>query len=386
MMKHLKSLIVLTAICSIVAVLMAATNTLTAPIIKKNESAAENAALLEVMPNGTGFSVMDIAEYTLPATVTEIYSEESGGYVMKLETAGYSSGMVIMCGIDNTGKITGAVCLGSGETLGYEKTYGIGAVGLDTATIDTLDTIAGATKTTGGYKNALKDALNAYTILGGGEVDLRSEEEILADNLKAALPEGEGFEDILITEVLDSVDTIYKASNDAGYVYVIGETFVGVNPDGHIHGHVDDPTAMLVSHAFNIMHSSVITEIDTSAYDLSKNILKVGKTSNGNYVFELRAAGYGINGDEYSRTNEYIYLTLAATPEGEIIAVKTTAQHETKGFGSACADKSFYGQFAGKNADTYSDIIIAGATKTTDGYHAAIAKALEAIVIMEGAN
>ncbi len=388
MMKHLKSVIVLTVICSVIAVLMAATNALTSPIIEKNEAAAANEALLEVMPEGTGFEPLDASEYTLPATVSEVYSEASGGYVIKLVTNGYSSGMTIMCGIDNTGKITGAVCLGSSETLGYEKEYGKGAVGLGTDTIDTLDTVAGATKTTGGYKNALKDALNTYIILGGGEVDIRTEEEILADNLSAALPEGEGFEEVFITEVLDSVNAIYKASNDAGYVYVIGETFVGVEPDGHIHGKVDDPTAMLVSHAFAIMHSSVIAPIDVSAYDLPNNILKVSKTSTGNYVFELRAAGFGINGDKwYNPSGEYIYISLAATSDGEIISVKTTAQYETEGIGSVCADKSFYGQFIGKNSDTYKEIdAIAGATYTTNGYKTAVGRALEAIKTLEGAN
>lgn len=388
MMKHLKSVIVLTVICSAVAILMAATNALTAPIIEKNEAAAANEALLEVMPDGTDFEPLDVAEYTLPATVNEVYSEAGGGYVIKLVTNGYSSGMTIMCGIDNTGKITGAVCLGSSETLGYEKTYGDGAVGLGVDTIDSLDTVAGATKTTGGYKNALKDALNTYIILGGGEVDIRTEEEILADNLSAALPGGEGFEEILITEVLDSVDAIYKTSNDAGYVYVIGETFVGVEPDGHIEGKVDDPTAMLVSHAFGIMHSSVITPVDISAYGLPNNIISVSKTSTGNYVFELRGAGFGINGDKwYNPSGEYIYISLAATAEGEIIAVKTTAQHETEGIGSVCADKSFYGQFAGKNADNYKGIdAIAGATYTTNGYTTAIGRALEAIKTMEGVN
>lgn len=388
MMKHLKSIIVLTAICSVIAVLMAATNALTAPIIEKNEAEAANKALIVVMPEGTGFEPLDVNEYTLPATVSEVYSEASGGYVVKLVTSGYSAGMTIMCGIDNTGKITGAVCLGSGETLGYEKDYGNGAVGLGTDTIDTLDTIAGATKTTGSYKNALKDALNTYIILGGGEVDIRTEEEILADNLSTALPGGEGFEEILITEVLDSVDAIYKTSNDAGYVYVIGETFVGIEPDGHIHGKIDDPTAMLASHAFGIMHSSVITEMDTSAYGLHSNIKKVSKTSTGNYVFELKAAGFGINGDKwYNPSGEYIYISLAATADGEIIAVKTTAQYETEGIGSVCADKSFYGQFAGKNADTYKEIdAIAGATYTTNGYTTAVGRALEAIKILEGVN
>ena len=55
--------------------------------------------------------------------------------------------------------------------------------------VEAVDTISGATKTTAAYKNAMKDALNAAIILGGGEVDIRTEEEILNDNLSAALPD-----------------------------------------------------------------------------------------------------------------------------------------------------------------------------------------------------
>ena len=71
MLKNIKSVAVLVAICTVVALLLAATNQLTAPIIEKNQSAAANEALMEVMPDGEGFEQMDTAGITLPATVTE---------------------------------------------------------------------------------------------------------------------------------------------------------------------------------------------------------------------------------------------------------------------------------------------------------------------------
>jgi Na+-transporting NADH:ubiquinone oxidoreductase subunit NqrC len=75
--------------------------------------------------------------------------------------------MVIMCGIDEVGAVTGAVCLSSGETLGYEKTYGENMVGKTAKDIDSVDIIAGATLTTTGYKNAISDALKTVEILKG---------------------------------------------------------------------------------------------------------------------------------------------------------------------------------------------------------------------------
>ena len=137
-------------------------------------------------------SPMDLSSYTLPATVTEAWSEANGGYVITLNTTGYSSGMVIMCGIRADLTVGGAVCLSSGETLGYEKTYGENFRGLNAEAVTNVDTISGATRTTAAYRAAVQDALNAAMILSGGSVDIRTEEEILADNLASALPAGEG--------------------------------------------------------------------------------------------------------------------------------------------------------------------------------------------------
>ena len=49
MKKSVKSILVLVTICAVVSVLMALTNSITAPIIDKNAQATANAALLEVL-------------------------------------------------------------------------------------------------------------------------------------------------------------------------------------------------------------------------------------------------------------------------------------------------------------------------------------------------
>ena len=226
MKNHLKSIIVLTAICGVMAILLSATNFLTAPIIKQNENSAANKALLEVMPEGKEFTLVDITEYELPQTVTSVYKEASGGYVVQLTTAGYSTGLVIMCGVDKEGTITGATCLASGETLGAEKTYGQNVLGKSLEDIDSVDTVASITRTTEAYKNAVKDALNTAVILGGGSVDLRSEEEILKDNLDAALHAAGGeFTPWFMVEDLDGVAAVYKADNSSGMVIVYNGNF-----------------------------------------------------------------------------------------------------------------------------------------------------------------
>lgn len=370
MNKHLKNVLALTAICGVVALLLSATNMLTAPIIEKNQSAAANEALLVVMPEGEGFELMDLSSYELPATVTEVYKESKGGYVMKLETAGYSSGLVLMCGVDAAGIVTGATCLASSETLGAEKTYGTQTVGKSLADIDAVDTVASVTKTTAAYKNAVKDALNAAVILGGGTVDLRDEAQILKDNLSAVLPAAEGaFTPWFMVEELEGVTAVYLADNGSGVVFQKGEEFV-----------LDEALAQKVK-------ASKTEAVDVSGYELNASITKVEKTATGNYVFEVKGNGFGINGDAYyNPSGEPIVIRAALTPAGKILACETVSQKETDGFGSACAEPGFYTQFNGKDETNYKEIdAISGATLTTNGYKTAVGKLFEAVKIMEGA-
>lgn len=368
MKNGIKSIAALTVICTVIAALLAVTNHITAPVIEKNDAAAANAALLEVMPEGKDFKPVDLTGKELPGTVEEVYREESGGYVVKLNTSGFNPGMVIMCGVSAEGTVTGAVCLGSGETLGEEKTYGEKTVGKTVEDIDGVETVAGVTKTTEAYRNAVKDALNTAIILGGGSVDLRTEEEILQEKLAAALPAAGGaFTKWFIVEDLPGVSAVYVADNGAGTVFLKGEEAV-----------LDPALAEIVA-------NSKVEAVDTSAYELSSSIIKAEKTASGNYVFEINASGYGKNGDKYIASGEYIVVRASLTAQGRIIACETVSQKESEGFGDACAKPEFYSQFNGKEESNYKEIDgISGATITTDGYKTAIGKLFEAVKLMEG--
>ena len=391
MKNYIKSVIILTAICAVVATLLAVTNSITAPIIEKNAAAAASGALVEVLPGGEDFTQKDISGYTLPATVTEVYTASNGGCVVKLVTVGYGADMVIMCGINANGEITGATCLSSNETLGIEKTYadGIGDKALTADTIEGgLDTISGATMTTGAYKNALIDALNTAIIIGGGSVDIRTDAEILADNLNEALPAAQGaFTKWFVTEALTDASEVYVADNGAGYVLVSGESFIAVDAEGNVLTDVaDDVKAVMIANV-DLVKSSELSEIDVTGYaDMPAAINKAYKTASGNYMFEIKAAGFGINGDHYFQpSGEYIYIKVSVTADGTVLACETISQKETDGIGSVCADASFYSQFNGKNETNYGDIdAISGATITTNGYKTGVSKAFEAVKVLEG--
>lgn len=382
MKKSLSSILSLVGICAVMAILLALTNYFTAPVIKKNQEAAANKALLEVMPDGEGFEKMDLGSYTLPKTVTEAYKEKNGGYVFKLVTAGYGPGLTIMCGVNASGVVTGATCLDSQETLGKEKTYGESFKNQNADGVEAVDTISGATKTTTAYKNAIKDALNAAIILGGGSVDIRTPEEILNDNLSAALPAGEGkFTKLFIVEVIEGVDAVYTADNGAGSVYVMGEEFIGV-PTGATS---ENET---VAAAQAVLAASEVEEIDLTAYEgLPKRLKSASKTTTGNYILEVEGAGFGImNPEEYIHSSgEYILIRVSITPDGKIIDTLTVYQAESENYGAACAKEEFYGQFDGKTEENYREIdAISGATYTTNGYLKAIENAFKAVKILKG--
>lgn len=389
MKKSIMSTVVLVCICSVIAVALAFTNYITAPIIEKNENAAANEMLLVVMPDGESFESMDTSAYTLPATVTEVYKAANGGYVFKLLTTGYSSGFSIMCGVNADGTVSGAVCLASTETLGYEKTYGNNLVGKTSEDIETVDIISGATKTTEAYRSAVKDALNASIILGGGSVDIRTEEEILAENLATALPFAEGkFTKLFFTEEVEGIDAVYTADNGKGAVCVVGEQFIGVDESGNVvSADVDAALAATISEQMAKLNASTKTALDLTGFEgLPSALVSAEKTESGNYILELKASGFGINGDEwYKPSGEFIYILVSMTAEGKIIDCLTVSQAETDGIGSACADEDFYGQFDGKTEENYGDIdAISGATITTNGYKTAILRAFEAVRILEG--
>ena len=392
MKKSIKSIVVLVCICATVSVLLALTNYITAPIIKENEQKKSDSALLEVMPNGGGFKMVDTSAYTLPSTVSEVYRAENGGYVVKLETTGYSAGMVLMCGISVDGTVVGTKLISSGETPAIggvaAESFATSVIGKNTTDIDNVDTISGATKTTAAYRAAIKDALNAIVILGGGSVDLRTEEEILNDNLSVALPAANGkFTKYFFVEVIEGIDAIYLAENNEGMVCVIGEQFVAIDANGQVITECSESDSQTVKVAMALLTATTTADIDLTQYSgLPSQLVSAKLTATGNYIIEIKAAGYGIvGGDEYHPTsNEYIYIRVSLTADGKVIDCLTLSQAETDGIGSACANESFYGQFDGKTEETYNNIdAITGATMTTDGYKKAILRAFQSVKIFE---
>lgn len=165
--KILPSL-VLIVICLVVALLLAVVNSVTLPIIKEAERQAVQDNLATVLPSGLNF--VEIEVNGLPKEVTNVFSEDNGGYVFQMSVVGYKPGLVIMCGIDATGTVRGATYVKSQETLSAEVGLGEKFIGYNADTI-TPEIIAGPTAkmTTEAYYGAIEAALEAFEILNEKE-------------------------------------------------------------------------------------------------------------------------------------------------------------------------------------------------------------------------
>ena len=167
MKENVKSVLVLTAICLVVAALLAMTNFYTAPIIEQNKADTARASLTVVMPDAAGFEEIELPEGA-PETVQHIYKETSGlGYVALLSTTSqYSSGdMGITVGIGADGKICGVSLTSYFESKDFgQDTYPQTYVGQDSA-LGGVDTVAGVTYSSTAFKEAIADAFDTVFLI-----------------------------------------------------------------------------------------------------------------------------------------------------------------------------------------------------------------------------
>ena len=404
--------IVLVTICVVAALLLASCNLITGPIIAGRQEQAANASLAEVLPNGSGFEKLTI-DANYPSAVTAGY-KANGGFVFQMSVTGKASGLVILCGIDSEGKVAGTKVLSDNETNEYDANVFPLVEGTDGAykgmglSDFEPQLVAKATLTSAAYGEAIKAALQAFAVANGGEVDLRTPEQILQDNCNAAL----GTTDVKFTKwfataLITGVDAVYESEGDLGRVYVIGEAFIGVNADGTVVTEgVSEENSTAALAANTVISGITLVDVDKPA-GTKTNVVSIQKASNGTYVFELLADGYQAMFDYGDGTQIEIKLSIDA--EGKILDVLTVSQNESKGLGDTCATEEYYEQYLGKGdadvkvsskypthdgtdliPDTSTDVgIIASSTYTTVGYQTAIKAAFEAFDLLtasEGGN
>ncbi len=165
--KDLKPILVLGAICLVVAVLLAGVNMITSAKIEADKALAIKESLEKVMP---GIDPEDVtAEYDLTGTtVTTVYRDKNGGgHVVTLSTAkGYTGNAILLTiGIDNEGKVTGATITDNPESKGVDQTNAFfeSFGGKNPQEVFDAELIAGVTYSSTAVRNA---ALDAFRVLG----------------------------------------------------------------------------------------------------------------------------------------------------------------------------------------------------------------------------
>ena len=165
--KDLKPVLVLGAICLVVALLLAGVNMLTSDKIRTDKEAAVTKSLEQVMP---GIDQEDVtSEYDLTGTtVTTVYRDKNGqGHVVTLSSAkGYTGNAILLTiGIDNEGKVTGAVITSNPESKGVDLTNAFfeSFGGKNPEEVFNAELVAGVTYSSTAVRNA---ALDAFKVLG----------------------------------------------------------------------------------------------------------------------------------------------------------------------------------------------------------------------------
>ncbi len=259
--KNIMPVAVLTVICLVVALLLAAVNMLTAPIISEREEQKKYDSLREVMDGE--FAPVEPLPDSAAESVTSMFKvSEAGvqkGYVLTLEVKGYASTISVTVGVLNDGSVTKAVVTNEGETHGKGgmDSYTDKFEGLASDKVANVETFTGATVSSTAIKGAVIDAVNTVT---GGKITAPDSSDKPTDTEPETLPRLEGeiisrmhnlvpkassFEKVSLWNAPETLKLLYKVTGGDGgyvayiltkgeYVPVANEGLVYINLDGEV--------------------------------------------------------------------------------------------------------------------------------------------------------
>ena len=174
MKETLKPIFVLTGICLIVAVLLAATNGITAPIIAANAEATA-----QLLPEADNFEVVPVEA----EGVTEAARAENGaGWVITAQAQGYGGMVPVMVAFGEDGTIRAVQFLANDETPGLgqkvrNEDFSSQFAGKTAENAYQIDTISGATISSNAAIVAVEHACAAYEALASGGQSAQSTQE-----------------------------------------------------------------------------------------------------------------------------------------------------------------------------------------------------------------
>ena len=170
--KIFKPIVVLGLICVIVTGALAATNSVTAPIIEEATRLAQEQARQELLPEAEGFEKIEGIDV---ANVSDVYAATNGvGYVVTSSSKGYGGTMTVMVSFTPEGTIKQIKVTEQAETQGigskvagdasfWERYAGLEAKPL--VLDQDVDRLSGATISSKALIRAVNSAIEAYNAI-----------------------------------------------------------------------------------------------------------------------------------------------------------------------------------------------------------------------------
>lgn len=147
----MKKVIHLTVFLALIAALAGAAlgfaNSMTAPVIAKNDLEAEKATLKVIYPDGT----FEVVEKNVNKTIEKVFKVKGKGYIFKMKVAGYKDGTSFLVALKEDGSVDDYVAISNGDTKDIgtkvaDEAFRTSLKGQNALNGDILnDTITGAT-------------------------------------------------------------------------------------------------------------------------------------------------------------------------------------------------------------------------------------------------
>ena len=171
--RMFKPIVVLCIICVVITGALAATNSVTAPIIEEATRRAQELARQELLPEASGFTKVEGIDVE---NVSDVYTADNGvGIVVTCTGKGYGGAVTVMVAFSPDGTIAQIKVTGQAETAGVgtkvttqPTTFWDQFAGKAAQTLtlgEDVDKVTGATISSRAVTNAVNAAIDAYNAI-----------------------------------------------------------------------------------------------------------------------------------------------------------------------------------------------------------------------------
>ena len=171
--EYAKPIAVLAVICLVTSLLLAVTNSFTAPVIEENERRVAQAAYHELLPTAETFDTVE--GWTTPNVLEIVTDPASGSYVIKAQGQGFGGMVPVIVAFGSDGTIIAVKFLENSETKGYgsrlyeqpEWASQFTGMPAENFAISDIDALSGATMSTEGAVAGINAAIDGFNEVKG---------------------------------------------------------------------------------------------------------------------------------------------------------------------------------------------------------------------------